>query len=247
MEKIISSFLVVIISLIVLSLILTSSIQTPSTIEIIKTQKIVLTNYSFPTVYLKIPAVDSKGNGVVTKLKVEAKPGEGRTLVNIDQLLFWVDTQHSIRLAKKVAENITGIDLSNIDLFYAIETNASVIEGPSAGAAITIATIAVIENRSINESVMITGTINSDGSIGPVGEVTEKAKAARDVGATLFLVPLGQAVQTYYVPEQTCQKFGFITYCTTEYKPKRVDVSKEVGIEVKEVSNIKEALNYFFS
>lgn len=247
MEKIISSFIILIISLIVFSLFLTSSIQSPSTVEIIKTQKIVLTNYSFPTVYLKIPAVDNDGNGVVTKLKVEAKPGEGRTLVNIDHLLFWVDTQHSIRLAKKVAENVTGVDLSNIDLFYAIETNASVIEGPSAGAAITVATIAVIENKSINESVMITGTINSDGSIGPVGEVLAKAKAAKDVGATLFLVPLGQAAQTYYEPVQTCQKFGFITYCTTEYKPKKVDVGKEAGIEVKEVSGIKEALNYFLS
>ncbi len=247
MEKIISSFIILIISLIIFSLLLTSAIQSPTTVEIIKTQKVVLTNYSFPTVYLKIPAVDSEGNGVVTKLKVEAKPGEGRTLVNIDQLLFWIDTQHSIRLAKKVAENVTGIDLSNIDLFYAIETNASVIEGPSAGAAITIATIALIENKTINESVMITGTINSDGSIGPVGEVAAKAKAAKDVGATLFLVPLGQAVQTYYEPKQVCQKFGFITYCTVEYKPRKVNVGEEVGIEVKEVSNIREALSYFFS
>ncbi len=247
MEKIISSFLVLIISLIILSLFLTASLQTPVAIEIVKTQKVVLTNYSFPTFYLKIPAVDSQGNGVVTRLKVEVKPGEGRTLVNIDQLLFWVDTQNSIRLAKRVAENITGFDLSNVDLFYAIETNASLIEGPSAGAAITIATIAAIENRTINESVMITGTINPDGSIGQVGEIVAKAKAAKDVGATLFLVPKGQSVQIYYMPQEECKKIGFMTYCRIEYKQQRIDVSKEVGIEIREVANIEEALKYFFT
>jgi len=222
-------------------------------------QPVVVSNFSFPSqikpvklenitssgVSLKIPAVDNQGNGVVTTLKVETKPGEGRVLVNINQLLFWVDTQDSIRTAKKVAENVTEIDASNVDIIYEIETNASIIEGPSAGAAMTIATIAALENKTINQSVMMTGTINHDGTIGPVGGIVAKAKASKDVGATLFLVPLGQAVQTYYKPEEYCKKFGPITYCTTEYKPERIDVAKEVGIQVKEVANIQEALKYF--
>lgn len=204
-----------------------------------------LENITSSKVYLKIPAVDNQGNGVVTTLKVETKPGEGRVLVTINQLLFWVDTQDSIRTAKEVAQNITGIDTSSIDFVYEIETNASIIEGPSAGAAMTVATIAALENKTINQSVMMTGTINHDGTIGPVGEIVAKAKASKDVGATLFLVPLGQAVQTYYKPEEYCKKFGPITYCTTEYKPEKIDVAKEVGIEVKEVANIQEALKYF--
>ncbi|MCS7106040.1 MAG: ATP-dependent protease, partial [Candidatus Aenigmarchaeota archaeon] len=179
------------------------------------------------------------------RLIVEAKPGTGRVLVDINQLLFWVDTQNSIRVAQKVAQNYTKTDLSSIDLVYAIETNASIIGGPSAGAAITIATIALIENKTLNQSVMMTGTINSDGTIGPVGEIVAKAKAAKDVGAKLFLVPKGQSVQVYYKPIEHCERFGPITYCSTEYKPEKIDVSKEVGIAVKEVSNIREALKYF--
>jgi len=92
---------------------------------------------------------------------------------------------------------------------------------------------------------MITGTINHDGSIGTVGEIVAKAKAAKDIGITTFLVPFGQAVQTYYTPLRHCEKFGWVEYCTTEYKSEKVDVSKDVGIEVKEVSNIEEALKYF--
>ncbi len=207
--------------------------------------KIVLSNESVLRTYMDIPAVDQEGNGVVTKLIVEAKPGNGRVLVDINQLLFWIDTQNSIRVAQKVAQNFTNTDLSSIDLIYAIETNASVIGGPSAGAAMTVATIALIENKSLNESVMMTGTINQDGSIGPVGEIVAKAKAAKDIGAKLFLVPKGQAIQTYYKPIEHCERIGPLTYCSTEYKPEKIDVSKEVGIAVKEVNSIEDALKYF--
>ena len=195
---------------------------------------------------IKIPAVDNEGRGVIAALKVQAIPGEGRTLVNVDNLLFWVDTQYSIRTAKHVAEDITNVDASGIDLIYGIETNASVIEGQSAGAALTIATIAVLENKSLRNDVIITGTIDSDGRIGPVGGILAKATASKDSGATLFLVPEGQGVQINYKPEQICQKRGPITFCTTEYKEERVDISKDVGIDVREISTIDDVLQYFF-
>jgi len=197
------------------------------------------------TVTINLPAVDNQGNGVVAKLKVQAIAGEGRVLTNIDNLLFWVDTQYSIKVAEMVAENITGADLSNVDLIYTIETDASVIEGGSAGAALTIATIAVLQNRTVPSDVMITGTINPDGGIGPVGAIFAKAKAAKDVGVKIFLVPEGQGSQVNYAPEKKCEQIGPVTFCTTEYKPQKLDISKDVGIEVKEVSTVSDALKYF--
>jgi len=204
-------------------------------------------NVSSLSISMKIPAVDSEGNGVVTRLKVEEKPGEGRVLVDINQLLFWIDTQESIRVAQRVAQNYTQLDLSKVDLIYAIEANASVIGGPSAGAALTIATIALLENKTLRQDVMITGTIEPDGSIGPVGGIIAKAEAAKEAGIKLFLVPEGQAVQTYFKPVEHCERFGPITYCRTEYKAERINVSEKVGIEVKEVENVGEALDYFLS
>ncbi len=197
------------------------------------------------TIAINIPAVDNEGNGVITKLKVQTLPGEGRTLVNVDNLLFWVDTQFSIRVAKEVAKNITQLNLSGIDLIYDIETNASAIEGQSAGAALTVATIAALENKTVNQDVIITGTINPDGGIGPIGGVFAKAKAAKDVGATLFLVPEGQGIQVNYIPERKCEKVGPMTFCSTEYKQEKIDISNDIGIAVKEVSNIQDALKYF--
>jgi len=197
-------------------------------------------------VKIYIPAVDREGKGVVTTLKVGIKPGTGKVLVDINNILFWLDTQQSIQTAKRVAEGITKVDLSKFDLIYSLENiDASVVEGPSAGAAITIATIAVIENKDIDLKTMITGTINSDGTIGPVGGIIPKAQVAKEVGASIFLVPTGQGTQVNYVPEERCERMNYFTFCTTVYKKKIENVGKSVGIEVVEVKDIREAMKYF--
>ncbi|MCK4335984.1 MAG: hypothetical protein KAW40_04655 [Candidatus Aenigmarchaeota archaeon] len=192
-----------------------------------------------------IPAVDEEGNGLTTVLTVQAIPGEGRVLANIDRLLFWTDTQNSIRTSSKVASNITGIDLSNYDIIYTIKTNATAVEGPSAGAALTIATIAALEHKRIDPKVLITGAVNHDGTIGPVGQILPKAEAAKDIGARLFLVPLLQSQEVTYKTSRYCEQIGPAQICTTEKVPKKVNISEEAGIEVVEVENIQEALEYF--
>ena len=93
---------------------------------------------------------------------------------------------------------------------------------------------------------MITGTINHDGSIGPIGGILEKAKAAGDIDASLFLVPLLQAQEIVYEESEHCEKFGFMEWCSIERIPKQIDISQEAGIEVKEVGSIQEALDYFY-
>jgi uncharacterized protein len=197
-------------------------------------------------VKIYVPAVDNEGRGVATVLKVGIKPGSGKVLVDINNILFWLDTQQSIQTAKKVAQEVTKADLSKFDLIYSLENiNATVVEGPSAGAALTIATIAVIEGKELNLKAMITGTINPDGSIGPVGGIIPKAQAAKEVGATVFLVPEGQGTQINYIPEEKCEQIGYFTFCTTTYKKKIENVGKSVGIDVVEVKNVKEAMKYF--
>jgi len=206
-----------------------------------------LTNYTserFIRIY--VPAVDNEGRGVATILKVGIKPGDGKVLVDINNILFWLDTQQSIQTAKKVAQEITKVDLSKFDLIYSLENiNASVVEGPSAGAALTIATIAAIEGKELNQKVMITGTINPDGTIGPVGGIIPKAQAAKEIGATTFLVPEGQGTQVNYIPEEKCERIGYFTFCTTTYKKKIENVGKSVGINVIEVKDVREAMKYF--
>lgn len=198
-------------------------------------------------VFMKLPAVDSDGNGVVTILGVEATKGTGRTLVDIENILFWADTQHSIRQARLVAGNITGKALNDYDLVYSVSAkNASVIGGPSAGAALAVATISAIEGKKLRDDVAITGTINHDGTLGPVSGIVAKAIAAKSAGASIFIVPLLQSGDVVYETEQYCEIFGDTEICTTETRPRRVNVAEEAGLEVIEVSSIKDALEHFF-
>ena len=94
---------------------------------------------------------------------------------------------------------------------------------------------------------MITGSINHDDTIGPVGGILEKAKAAKAVNSTLFLVPLLQSRDVVYENREHCEKFGPTKVCTTETVPKKIDVSNESGLQVLEVGTIREALQYLLT
>jgi uncharacterized protein len=205
-----------------------------------------ITRINTTKVFIPLLAVDENGNGKIVNLFVEAKKGEGSILVNIDNILFWIDTQESIRTAKNVAEKILNKKFNDTDLVYKIETDAKIVGGPSAGAAITIATIAALTNKTINPYVAITGTIDEDGKIGQVGGILEKAKAAKDFGIKILLVPKGQS--KYYEPIQRkeCKKIDIIEYCIIRTELKEIEVEKEVGIKVIEVEDIRDAMKYFF-
>ncbi len=195
---------------------------------------------------ITVPAVNQDGKGVATVLTVQLIPGSGRSLANIDNIFFLLDTQNSIRTARQVAEGITGVSLKNFDTVYTITADASVIEGPSAGAAISIATIAAIQNKDPSPDVMITGTVTEDGSIGQVGGILEKASAAKEIGAEVFLVPEGQGSSVTYETKKYCEQVGKNEVCTVEQVPVKTDISAEAGIEIVEVSTVREAMEYFF-
>lgn len=193
----------------------------------------------------KLVAVDSKGNGILTDLSVRAVPGDGKLLVDVDNLLFWIDTQQSIQTAKSVAEHYLDRRADNVDLTYTIKVSGtSVVGGPSAGAAFAAATIAALDNKTLRNDVVITGTIEENGTIGPVGGVVAKGMAAKEGGYGLFLVPDGEKNLLEYRKETECETFGRTRICTIKYIPVDVDIAEEIGIEVIEVSDIGEAMEY---
>jgi PDZ domain-containing protein len=65
------------------------------------------------------------------------------------------------------------------------------VGGPSAGLAFTLALIDRLTPGDLTggDRVAVTGTIELDGSVGPVGGVRQKTEAAVREGAVLFLVP----------------------------------------------------------
>ena len=66
------------------------------------------------------------------------------------------------------------------------------IDGPSAGALKTVAVLSLMQGHTIDEDVTMTGTINPDGTLGPVGGIPEKVLGAAAEGFTKVLIPAGQ-------------------------------------------------------
>jgi predicted S18 family serine protease len=186
--------------------------------------------------------------GVVMAVDIELVGGSGRVLVDTVPKIG-IDIQTSVRTAVLVAEKLTGVSLSKTDVILTIRSGeeVDVVDGQSAGAAITVALIAAMTNRSVNEGVYMTGTINADMSVGAVGGVPYKALAAAENGSKCFIVPKGQSTVVVYKPA-TYKTYGGRTITVYEKETMELeDYLKENGysVEVLEVENIEEAYTLF--
>jgi len=208
-------------------------------------------DYRQVTVYA--PAVantDSGYVGVISTITVTIQSnGTGRVFV--DTLpLTQIDMQGSARLAVKVASALLDndesctISSSDYDFFFVVRTDAPIIGGPSAGAIMTVATVALLMDWEISNTTVMTGMINPDGSIGPIGGILQKIDAAHSVGATRFLIPKGQGTYTETVT-QTSTENGRTLIIT---KPVTRNVSEyamtNYEMDVVEVADVNDALLY---
>lgn len=71
------------------------------------------------------------------------------------------------------------------------------IGGPSAGLMFTLGIIDRLSGEDLTGGRFIagTGTIDADGNVGPIGGILLKMIAAREAGATVFLVPAGNCAE----------------------------------------------------
>jgi hypothetical protein len=138
------------------------------------------------------------GNGVVIPVEMEVRPGEGRFLLDVEGVVYFVDTQSSLLTALKAAEAATSAGLAGNDVILRVENpyaQTLALAGKSAGASFAVAMIASLQGREIKSDVLLTGEVKEDGSIGPVSGVYLKALAAKDAEARILLVPKGQGVE----------------------------------------------------
>ncbi len=145
-----------------------------------------------------VAAVKSDGGGAIIPLEVKILPkGTGLLSVNIKNVELKSGAQDSIRLAAAVASKLSKVSVADkdIDVSFVNQVGDIVtVDGPSAGGAITATIYASLLGRSLSSGTLMTGTIETDGTIGQVGGVESKAQAAKNQGASRFLVPKGQKV-----------------------------------------------------
>ncbi len=184
-----------------------------------------------------------KPEGAVINITVIVTPGTGKVFVSIVPYTE-IDMQGSAQLAALTACDLLGLDFTKYDFFYEIKADAPIVGGPSAGAVMTIATIAALKNLTLRKDVFMTGMIYPDGFIGPVGGIPYKLEAAAKAGAKIFLIPKGQRI--VYVQERVVKKQGPFLIITTKMKPvDLVEMGKKLGVKVIEVSTIEQALWYY--
>lgn len=193
-----------------------------------------------------IVAVSGSGDGVVGNLTVKIIPGNNNVLLSTNPFVE-TDIQYSANKAVAVAKLRSNYHYNRDYLFDYRAAQAQLIGGESAGAAATVALMAAMQNKSIRKDTAITGTIETDGSIGKIGGVIEKAKAVADAGYKRFLIPKGQGNLTYYEREVTQQptRRGFIIQ-SVRYVPRVLDLKAtakdEWGLDIIEVGTIEDAV-----
>ncbi|MPQ43732.1 ATP-dependent protease, Lon family [Clostridium tarantellae] len=94
----------------------------------------------------------------------------------------------SVFNATSVIRKVSNIDVKNYDIHVNV-VGGGRIDGPSAGAAITICILSALLEKPIRQDLAITGEISLRGKIKPVGGIFEKIYGARRKGISLVVVP----------------------------------------------------------
>lgn len=126
--------------------------------------------------------------------------------------------------AASVATLFSFRDPRTVELSVAID---GAIDGPSAGGLMAAAMLSMSADMELRSDTTMTGTINPDGSIGMVGGVPAKLRAAGVAGLKKLLIPAGS---TMSIDPSTGDEINV------------VEEGQRLGVEVVEVASLLEAL-----
>ena len=161
---------------------------------------------------------------VAVEVEPAAEPGDLRVGFFEEEVMGTGDMWHAAGwTAVTLASMLLGIDPAQYEFSFSVGGR---IDGPSAGGLMTVGVLAALLGDTVDEDAAMTGTINPDGTIGPVGGIPHKIAGAAEAGKTLVLVPAGQRHS--------------MDYGSGEYVDV-VEVGERLGVEVREVSTIYEA------
>ena len=133
--------------------------------------------------------LEGKVPGDVITLLVERR-GEGEFEVEVELTSATDDPERTI-------VGFLPFDTRRVELPFDISIDTGSIGGPSAGLAFTLTLIDGLSEGELTggKKVAVTGTIDLDGSVGPIGGLTQKASAVAQAGVEVFLVPQQQGEQ----------------------------------------------------
>jgi PDZ domain-containing protein len=83
-------------------------------------------------------------------------------------------------------------------------------DGPSGGAVMTVGFLALFKGHHLQRSIALTGTLEPDGRIGPVGAISDKVQAAAREGYRTVLVPLGQSTDPRWNAQSLAMRLNVV-------------------------------------
>ena len=172
--------------------------------EVVKTDVYVIVKFPEYDNPLEVGDKLLKVNGVFCTNLVEFQEAiqkvEGNS-VRVTVLRDGKEMELTSKLYEEENRKVLGVGLQSVTTYdvdpevkFQFEKNES---GPSAGLITTLSIYDQLTKGDLTKGKLIagTGTIEADGSIGPIGEVEYKLLGAVDGGAQVFLVPAGENYQ----------------------------------------------------
>lgn len=206
--------------------------------------------------HLVLLAVSELPNGTMigstADLFLQIQDGSGRIFMDTYPVSKF-DTQLSTRYARDVACKFAKYDCTKHDFLYTIRAESSFIGGPSASAAISTLTYAKLKNLEVDDSVAITGTINSGRLIGNVGGIKEKIQGAAKSGLRKVLIPVTEIGNKLKIDKNNYSSpvninisvINNVSVNSTQINNDSDDMleyGESLGIEVVGISDLEEAL-----
>jgi hypothetical protein len=178
----------------------------------------------WPLFYGSAPSGKQIGEARRMRVSIAPSRAQGLRLGFFESQFFGTGSQWRAAgwMAAVVASLEAGLPLTRWRVSYDVPGR---IDGPSAGGLMTSTLLSGIYGVEMLPKVTMTGTINPDGSIGPVGGIYHKLAGAQAKGMRKVLIPAGQRMEE--------QKDG-----------SRTDLVKrgqKLGIEVVEVADVRQA------
>jgi hypothetical protein len=137
-----------------------------------------------------VPAVINENASQVVRINISFFNGSGKIYTKISPLVGLL-TQQSTQRAILYAFNSSNFNISecNVIVEFLDVDNSNLLEGPSASLAIALGAYANLKNLSIPSNFAVSGQIFSDGSVGPVGGIIDKANAAKKSNISFLITP----------------------------------------------------------
>jgi predicted S18 family serine protease len=135
----------------------------------------------------KVGSITGSWTGFVAQLMVGYKAdGKGPEILGDSNLL--PASAHSFHTAVAVASRAVGYDPRYLTVRILVPTR---LNGPSAGGIFAVGIASALLGDPIRQDVCMSGTIEPDAEIRPVGRLVDKMNACRDLKKTVMIVPDG--------------------------------------------------------